>query len=134
MNLRYYLIIMSLGTLLCWFAWSSIVYSLDPFAAGILALSFFYGSLFLALLGTFSVLGFVIRRMFIKQDEIVFRHVRRTFRQGVIIATTVIIALLFLHLQLLYWWNSLLLVALAFILEAVFFTSRKYRNQDYVAS
>ncbi len=131
MNLRRYLTIMSLGTILCWIAWTSVIYSFDPFASGIIGISFFYTSLFLALLGTVSVVGFFIRWLLIKQDDIVFRHVRRTFRQAIIAASLTILTLLLLHAGLLRWWNSLLLILLGFLLEAVFFTNRKYRNVDY---
>ncbi len=134
MNLRRYLIIMSIGTLLCWLAWGSIIYSFDPNASGIVGPVFFYASLFLALLGTVSVIGFFVRWLLIKQDDIVFRHVRRTFRQAIIASSLSTLTFLLLHAGLLRWWNSILLLILGFLLEAVFFTSRKYRNQDYVAS
>ncbi len=134
MNLRRYLLVMSIGTLFCWIAWGSVIYSFDPFAGGLIALSCFYTSLFLALLGTISVLGFLIRWLLIKQDEVVFRHVRRTFRQAIIVSSLTIVSLLLLHVDLLRWWNSLLLIVLGFLLEAVFFTNRKYRNPEYVAS
>ncbi len=134
MNLRRYLTIMSFGTVLCWIAWGSVIYSFDPNTSGLVGITFFYTSLFLALLGTVSVAGFFIRWLLIKQDDIVFRHVRRTFRQAIIAASLSTLTLLLLHAGLLRWWNSLLLLILGFLLEAVFFTSRKYRNQDYVAS
>ncbi len=133
MNLKRYLTFMSIGTVLCWIAWGSIVYSLDPTAGGAFAIIFFYSSLFLAVLGTVSVAGFFGRWLLIKHDEVVFRHVRRTFRQAIIAATLVDLTLILLHAGLLRWWNSLLLILLGFLVEAVFFTNRKYRNHDYVA-
>ena len=87
MTLRQYLILMSLGTLICWAAWVVIINTFAPNTAGILGLLFFYVSLFLALVGTFSVIVFLIRRVIIKNDEVIFRHVRRTLRQSIVVST-----------------------------------------------
>jgi len=132
MTLRQYLILMSLGTLICWGTWTFILFTLDPNSAGSLGILFFYFSLFLALVGTFSVIIFLIRRLIIKNDEVIFRHVKKTFRQSVIVAVLIIFALYLLQQHLLTWWNSILLVALFIVLEAVIFTNRRYSNADYV--
>lgn len=132
MTLRQYLILMTIGTLACWIAWFFVIGNISPAEAGILGFAFFYLSLFLAIVGTFSVAGFLTRRVIIKNDNIVFRHVHTTFRQSIIIASLIIISLLLLSQHLLAWWNALLLVALFFILEGMIFSNRKYRNLDYV--
>lgn len=132
MSLKQYLILMSIGTFLCWIAWLFVIWSLDPKQASALGLLFFYSSLFLAIVGTFSVIGFLFRRALIKQDEIIFRHVRRTFRQSVIIALLCVACLFLLSEQLLRWWNALLLVILAISIEGMLFTKRRYSNIDYV--
>ncbi|HLD61141.1 MAG TPA: hypothetical protein VJA27_03370 [Patescibacteria group bacterium] len=132
MSLKQYLILMSVGTLLCWVAWLFVVWSLDPNETTFLGLSFFYASLFLAIVGTFSVIGFLFRRALIKQDEIIFRHVRRTFRQSVLIAILATVCLLLLSEHLLRWWNAILLLMLGIIIEAIVFTKRRYSNVDYV--
>ena len=131
MSLRHYLIIMSFGTSLCWLSWGFIVYSLDPFKTSAVGLLFFYLTLFLALVGSFSVAGFMIKRLIVKQDEVVFRHVRRTFRQSVIVAALFVAGLLMLAEGFLTWWNALILLALGLALEAIIFSNRKYRNPDY---
>ena len=132
MSLRAYLIFMTIGTLLCWVAWFFVIGNTSPTEAGMLAFSFFYLSLFLAIVGTFSVIGFLVRRAIIKNDDVIFRHVRATFRQSVIIASLVITSLILLSQNLLAWWNALLLIILFFILEGMIFSNRKYRNLDYV--
>ncbi|OGH83780.1 MAG: hypothetical protein A2261_03850 [Candidatus Magasanikbacteria bacterium RIFOXYA2_FULL_44_8] len=132
MTLRQYLILMSLGTLICWAAWVVIINTFDPNTAGILGLLFFYVSLFLALVGTFSVIVFLIRRVIIKNDEVIFRHVRRTLRQSIVVSTLIIFVLFLLQKQLLTWWNLALVLILFFAIEGIVFTSRKYNNQDYV--
>lgn len=131
MSLRHYLILMSIATMLCWVAWFFVLIYTAPGGEGLLTLFFFYCSLFLAIVGTFSVIGFLIRRMLIKNDEVVFRHVRRTFRQSLLLAVLAIAVLLLLAARLLTWWNGIILVIFFLFLEAVIFTNRKYRNDEY---
>ena len=132
MHLRHYLILMSLGTALCWAALVFIVGSINPFDASAQVIIFFYFSLFLAILGTFSVAGFLVRRLLVKNDEIVFRHVKKTFRQSIVVSSFVIVALLLLHKGFLTWWNSIILILLFVVIEGVVFTNRKFSNHDYV--
>lgn len=133
MSLRHYLILMSIATLLCWVAWFYVLNYTAP-GGGFLAVFFFYCSLFLAVVGSFSVLGFLIRRLVVKNDEVVFRHVRRTFRQSVLLAVLIIFALLLLSARLLTWWNGIILVIFFLFLESVIFASRKFRNDDRYGS
>lgn len=132
MTLRQYLILMSLATGMCWVAWSAIIFSIDPQTASLMIFAFFYLSLFVALIGTISVIGFAIKRLIIKNDEIVFRHVKRTFRQSIIISSLMVLALILKQKDLLTWWNSIMLIILFSFLEGMVFTSRRYTNQDYV--
>ncbi|MFA6486608.1 MAG: hypothetical protein WCT40_04565 [Candidatus Magasanikbacteria bacterium] len=132
MTLRQYLILMSVGTFICWATWLFIVFSIDPATAGSMGLSFFYLSLFLSLVGSFSVIVFLLRRLVIKNNEVIFRHVKRTFRQSVLVSLLLIFALFLMQWRLLAWWNAGLLLALFIILETFIFTNRRYRNDIYV--
>lgn len=131
MTLRQYLILMSIGTISCWVAWFFVVSSLDPAQSGLIGFSFFYASLFLALVGTFSVIGFVARKRKLKDDGLVFRHVKRTFRQGILFACLILSVLLLLQLHMLTWWVAILLAILYATLEGIIFTNRKFNNNDY---
>lgn len=123
---------MSLGTVICWTAWVFILFNIDPAQADFLSFIFFYSSLFLALLGTFSVIGFLFRRRVVKEDEIVFRHVKKTFRQGIMLATWVILFLFLQQSKLLTWWIATILIVLFVVIEGLIFANRKYNNRDYV--
>lgn len=118
---------------MCWLAWFFVIYSFDPGLAAWWVFIFFYASLFLALVGTISVIGFLIKQRLIKQDDVVFRHVRRTFRQSLILAGLIIIVLLLRQAAVLRWWNAPFLLGLWLVLEGIVFTNRKYRNPDYYA-
>lgn len=128
MTLRQYLILMTIGTCLCWVAWFFVIFYTSPADGSLFGLIFFYLSFFLAIVGTFSVIGFLIRRLIIKNDEIVFRHVRHTFRQSIIIGILVIMALFLLSQGYLTWWTGLLLIVLFLFVEGILFTNRKYSN------
>lgn len=130
MTLKQYLILMTVGTFVCYATLGFIVFTIDPANAGFIGFLFFYVSLFLAILGTFSVLGFIARAHLARDDEAVFRQVRRTFRQGAIIASFFILLLLLRASGYLNSWNAALLVGLFLILESVIFTNRKYSNRD----
>lgn len=128
MTLRLYLILMSVGALICWLAWFFVLSSVDPTQAGLFGFLFFYASLFLALAGTFSVIGFLIKKIILKNDQIVFHHVKSTFRQGMLIAGVIIFGLILLQIKLLTWWDGILLILLFAVIEGVIFTNRKYNN------
>ena len=132
MTLRQYLSLMSIATFLCWMAWITVVWYSDPTRANFMGLFLFYFSLFLSIIGTFSVCGFLIQRAIIKNDYLVFRHVKKTFRQGFLTASFVIICLLLLAKDLLAWWNFIILIVLFIFLEMIIFTGRKFQNLDYV--
>ena len=131
MTLRRYLFLMSVATLLCWVAWFFVLFSIDPEAKSGLGFFFFYSSLWLAIVGSFSVLGFLVRRFMIHENEIIFRHVKQTFRQSIIVASVTTLTLLFLAHRLLTWWSLIALVVAALFVEGIIFTNRRYRNAPY---
>ena len=131
MTLRPYLILMSVGALVCWLAWFFVLANIDPEQAGVFGFLFFYTSLFLALTGTFSVIGFLIKKIILKNDQAIFHHVKSTFRQGMLVATTIIAGLILLQTELLAWWSAALLILLFVIIEGIIFTNRKYSNQEF---
>jgi len=129
MTLRLYLVLMSVGALICWLAWFFVLSSMDPNEAGFFGFLFFYASLFLALAGTFSVIGFLFKKIILKNDQIVFHHVKSTFRQGMLVAMVIILGLILLQINLLTWWNGALLILLFAAVEGIIFTNRKYNNR-----
>lgn len=132
MSLRQYLTTMTAATILSWGAWILTIFYFDPDNSGIVAFLFFYVSLFLAILGTFSVIGFLIKMRLIKNDEVVFRHIKKTFKQGLILSLFILVTLILLQKNLLTWWNFILLAMLYLFIEGIIFTNRKYQNHNYV--
>ncbi len=118
MTLKGYSSIMFITTTICWLLWLVIVNQVDPEVTNWLGFSLFYFSLFLSLLGTASLLGFVIRFIAMKQ-ELVFRLVKDAFRQSFLLSFLIIASLFLLSMKLFSWTNVALLVLSLSILEFI---------------
>lgn len=132
MTLKQYLYLMTIGTLICWIAWFFILFNTDPQDATLLIFGFFYTSLFLGIVGLFSVIGFLIKSKRAHKDDAVFRQVKKTFTQGILLGSFVIFILILRQFHLLFWWNAVFLVILYVLIEGVIISNRKYHNRDYV--
>jgi len=126
MTLKQYLILMTLTAIFCWMIWFSVLYLIDPGVAGILGFIFFYLSLFLALAGTLSVLGLLLRMKFGK-EEAVFKTVITSFRQAMMLSLLLISSLFLKSKNLLTWWNVIFLVLAVVVLEFFFMSYNKKR-------
>lgn len=124
MSLRQYIVLMLLGTMLCWGAWVLVLIYFDPDSAGWLGFGFFYGSLYLALIGTFSLAGTGLRLIFAKPGA-VFRQVSIAFRQAFFFSFLVIAALFLMSKDLFTWWNMFLLVGALTLIEFAILVLRR---------
>ncbi len=128
MSLRQYLILVGIGSLIAWFTWIIVLFTVNPFETGVLGFALFYISLAIALIGTLALIGFGIRMITYKQESIVLREVTTAFRQACLL-TLVLVGSFFLQSQsLLAWWNVLLFVIIVSILELFFLSSRFSRH------
>ncbi len=127
MSLKKYLILMIISTLFCWLAWFFVIRNIDPQQAGFLGFLFFYISLLFALVGTFSVAGFLVR-VFLMKDRDIKKQLGISLRQSFLFAI-LIVGLLFLQSKrLLTWWNILLLILALTILEFFLISYRSSRS------
>lgn len=124
MTLRNYLIGMLAGTLLCWLSFIMVIYSINPEQSGAIGLICFYISLFLSLIGTFSLLGFFLRSL-LEKHEITYRQLNISFRQGIFFSLLTVISLFMQANKILTWWNTILLIFLLTLLEFFFVAKRK---------
>ncbi len=109
MTLRQYIVTMLFATLLCWVALGFVVINVDPFQTNVLGFVFFYVSLFLALLGTISLIIFLVYRLFASRDLPLFRYVQISFRQALVVSVFLIAFLYLQGISYLNMWNGLLL-------------------------
>lgn len=108
---------MVIGSLLGWGTWALVLFSINPFEAGLMGFVLFYASLAIGFVGALSLIGFVVRLWILKQEEIVLRQVTTAFRQACFFTILVVGSLFLQSRQLLAWWNILILIGLLSILE-----------------
>ncbi len=123
MNIKQFLSLMILGTLLCWAMFLLVIFNIPP-ENGYISFIFLYASLFLALLGTLAIIGLGIR-MWILKKEIVFKEVKNSFRQSLLLSVLISSVLFLESKNNLAWWNMLLLIIALTVLECLFSPSRK---------
>lgn len=119
MTLKQYIIIMVLATLMCFAAWGIVLFNIDPERDSTIGQVFFYITLFFSLLGTISLMNFGLYRLVTKSDYPLFRLVQKSFRNGVIGATLLIVMLFLQALNILNLWTGLMLLIL--VLSISFF-------------
>ncbi|MFA6553258.1 MAG: hypothetical protein WCT27_02425 [Patescibacteria group bacterium] len=99
---------------------------MNPDEGGVVGFTMFYLSLFLALIGTFSLLGFFIRVWFSK-ETFIFRHLGVATRQSLWFSILLIVTLMFQGGGMLKWWSALLLVLFLVLMEFFFITRKVAR-------
>lgn len=127
MSLRHYLATMILATVLCWLAWIFVLINVDPFETSPVGLAFFYLSLFLAGLGTWSLALFGLYWFWHRATWPLFRYVQKSFREAIWISLFATLLLWLQGQKYLTPLNGLLLGGL-FILLISFSLSLKPRG------
>jgi hypothetical protein len=107
---------MTLATLVCWAAWSYIIWTIDPEMTNWVGFLLFYISLFLALSGTAALIGLIVRFIAFKK-ELAFRNVKEAFRQSFLFSALITISLILVAKDLFTWLNLFFLVIGLSILE-----------------
>ncbi|OGH60134.1 MAG: hypothetical protein A2725_00600 [Candidatus Magasanikbacteria bacterium RIFCSPHIGHO2_01_FULL_33_34] len=110
MNLRQYLIIMVLGTVLCWISLFFVLVNIDPFEANFVSFAFFYVSVFLAMIGTFSIILFLFYRGIKKATTPMYYQVQKSFRDSIVVAIFLTVLLYLQGSGLINTWNFLILI------------------------
>jgi len=103
-----------LSTILAAFSSFAILQFTDPQKAGWVTFVFLYISLFLSVLGAFTLIGLVLRNWLFKGLYII--NFSNSFRQAVLVAILIIFSLFLLSQGLLFWWvEASLILFLAFL-------------------
>ncbi len=117
------------ATLLAWLGFFLVINSFDPQQGNILVFVFVYFSLFLSILGTLALLGVFLRKIWQRKRELSSTIVSESFRQAFIFAAVLIIALILQVADLLNWWNILLLIIFATLLEFIILSFQKTEDK-----
>ncbi|MBL7053621.1 hypothetical protein ISS06_00250 [Patescibacteria group bacterium] len=116
-------------TIICWALCLLVLVFINPWKTGLNGYVLFYASLFLAIIGTLALLGFVIRAKIGKKKP-VFKQVEVSFRQAIWTSFLIIGVLILLSLRILRWWNFLFMILFFIALELFFLTSSKKYKYD----
>lgn len=107
------------ATVLGWVSWLVVINKLSPFLSGNLALAFFYSSLLVALTGTFALVNYYLRIVFVGGENFP-KHFNAAVRQGVLLASMVCLGLAFQRLRVLTWWDAALMLMIVLLIERYF--------------
>jgi hypothetical protein len=127
MTLKKYLLVMFVLTAICWGIFFFVARMIDPATTNWLGFLLFYISLFIALSGLTTLIGFLIRFVALKK-ELAFNLVKVAFRQSFLFSLFFIFALI-LKANNLFNWLNLLLLILAFSILELFLISYKKSRQ-----
>ncbi len=119
MTLKSYLNSMALATSVAFMGWIMVILYIDPSNSNYTGLILFYATLFLGLMGFFTLISFSLKR-WISNNEIIFAFVASSFRQGFWIAVIVIGLLIMQGARILNWWDALLFIGAVSLLELYF--------------
>jgi hypothetical protein len=119
---KQYILTIGLTALVSWAAWGMVVAKLDPYESTSMAMGLFFISLFFAFIGTFTLIGFGLRR-WIGKAEVYYHHLSVSLRQGMLLSLCTLLCISFLIMGVLKWWNGLMLVTIAVLVE-LYITSR----------
>ncbi|MCD4761414.1 hypothetical protein K8R32_00455 [bacterium] len=116
MTLRRYLWIMVLATVICWLIWIYVFFTVNPEITNWIGFILFYSSLFVAILGTAALTGFMIRFVILRR-RLAWQLVKEAFRQSFLFSSLIIISLLLLSRGLFSWLNLIFLIIGLSVLE-----------------
>jgi hypothetical protein len=118
-SLKVYLWGIGLLTILFVIYFIFIVFKISPQNANFIIYAAFFGSLFLGLVGIFSLAGFYFRAK-ITKGQVIFNYLKIAIRQGLLLSLVVIGLLLLKVAGVFNWWDALLLSGAILLLELYF--------------
>ncbi len=124
MNFKLFAILMTVATAAAWLAWVVVIYTIDPLRSGLSGHIIFYTTLAIALVGTFTLLGVLIRTW--KKPEVhMLRHTTRSLRHSILFAVIFIASLVLLANQLFGFFTMVMLIIIVALVELVFLSTSK---------
>lgn len=119
---------MSIATIVAWLGWLFVIFTIDPHEAGALSLVLFYLTLFVAMIGTLSVIGVAYRTRSAHRDHLLIREVKISFRHAIILSIAATTSLILAAQGLLTWWNFIALFVAVGVVEYLFLLMQESRR------
>ncbi|MEK7620130.1 MAG: hypothetical protein AAB413_02750 [Patescibacteria group bacterium] len=124
MSFRSYLIFMTLATVAAWIAWAVVLHGVDPTRSGVVGFLLFYLTFIMAVFGTISTLGLLVR-LWRSKGELASRIAMRSLRHGILLSILLTSSLLLFSQNWFRWWTMLLMVIIVAFIEMAFLSSRQ---------
>ena len=122
MSYRSFVALMAVVGLVACTLLAYVIINVNPNEAGLMGLTAFYIALYASLVGILSFGGIIFRVHIRKRKQTAYREVLIAFRHALFLAGIAVSALILSSLEMLAWWNFLLLLAAVGTLEYVFLT------------
>jgi hypothetical protein len=126
MSFKKYIILMIVATVLSLISFVFIIFKINPEDTTSIGFALFYISLFLSISGCLSLLMIALRWIFVKNLAF-FSNIIKSFRQAILFSVTIISFLLLKSIDLLKWWNMILIIGVVVGIE-FFFVSHRVRR------
>lgn len=124
MNLRTFLWIVAIETLLSLGVLVAVVVFIDPVASGMAGLGLFYASTFFFISGLFVWLLSWVRGRHTGAEELPER-IGVSFRQGILLGILTVVMLILQGARVLVWWVALIVGIVFLFLEMMFLFKRR---------
>lgn len=119
MSIASFCSLMGLGTLFAWISWAIIVINTSPKDAGFAGLFMFYVTLGVALIGTITLLGTILRIYLLKRP-VPGREIWTAFRHGIFFAVVASVSLSLSRSGTFQPWHIIIFIAVATLIEYFF--------------
>jgi hypothetical protein len=120
---------MAIAAALCWGCFLFVINAVNPEMTNWIGFALFYISLFLAIVGTAAIIGFLVRFIFLKK-ELAHSSVIIAFRQSILFALVLVVSLMLLAKNLFTWLNLVLLIAAISTLEYFLISSTAHSSRS----
>ncbi len=120
MSFRWYLAFMGVGSGLAWAAWTMVLFTVNPYEAGLAGWLIFYATLSLAAVGTLSLLGVAYRVGWLKREEDLAKQVKISFRHAILLSSVAVFSLILVSAHLFKWYWMIVVLVCAAAVEYVF--------------
>lgn len=122
MSIASFLRLMGLATFLAWIGWFFVLFRIDPAEAGWMSILLFHVALGLALVGSLTTAGVLIRARKAVHQTLLSREVKMAFRHAVLASGAGTASLFLASQNVLTWWNFLGMAVVVGLTEYVFLT------------
>ena len=124
MPIKLFSLLILVGTIMAWTAWTMVVVYFNPEQAGILVFIVFYLSLLLSLAGSFYLISDWLKSKIFRR-QLLLPRLRASIRHAIFLTLIIITWAILKSQGLLSWWALSLLILIFTVLEFFFISSHK---------